>query len=81
MGRNTSISLGDHFVSFIDSQVQTGRYGSTSDVVRAALRLLEDHEAKVSALKDALIAGEESGPLTNFDNDAFLKRMRATHGG
>lgn len=81
MARNTSISLGDHFVSFIDSQVQTGRYGSTSDVVRAALRLLEEHEAKVNALRDALIAGEESGPLTSFDNEAFVKRMRATHGG
>ena len=79
MARNTSVSLGDHFAGFIDAQVETGRYGSASDVVRAGLRLLEEHEAKVKALQDALIAGEESGPPAAFDNDAFLKRVRARH--
>jgi antitoxin ParD1/3/4 len=79
MPRNTSVSLGEHFADFIDSQVQTGRYGSASDVVRAGLRLLEEHEAKVKALRDALIAGEESGPPVPFDNKAFLKRMRVKH--
>lgn len=77
MPRNTSISLGDHFAAFIDTQVQGGRYGSASDVVRAGLRLLEEHEAKVKALQDALIAGEESGPPTPFDFDAFTARKRA----
>ncbi|WP_119273622.1 type II toxin-antitoxin system ParD family antitoxin [Taklimakanibacter deserti] len=80
MSKNTSISLGDHFAEFIDAQVQTGRYGSASDVVRAGLRLLEEHEAKVKALQDALIAGEESGPPRAFDSGAFLKKMRAKHG-
>ena len=80
MPRNTSVSLGDHFAEFIDAQVRTGRYGSASDVVRAGLRLLEEHEAKVKALRDALIAGEESGPPTPFDNTAFLTRMRAQYG-
>lgn len=76
MARNTSVSLGDHFAEFVDSQVETGRYGSASDVVRAGLRLLEEHEARVKALQNALIAGEESGPPVPFDNPAFLKRMR-----
>ncbi len=80
MARNTSVSLGDHFSDFIEAQVQTGRYGSASDVVRAGLRLLEEHEAKVRALQEALIAGEESGKPAPFDNAAFLKRMRATYG-
>ncbi|WP_027132577.1 type II toxin-antitoxin system ParD family antitoxin [Geminicoccus roseus] len=77
MARNTSISLGDHFASFIDSQVQTGRYGSASDVVRAGLRLLEEHEAKVQALQAALIAGEESGTPEPFDFDAFIAKKRS----
>lgn len=79
MARNTSISLGDHFAGFIDNQVQAGRYGSASDVVRAGLRLLEEHEAKVKALQAALIAGEESGPPARFDNAAFLAEMRLKH--
>ena len=76
MPRNTSISLGDHFVDFVDMQMQDGRYGSVSDVVRAGLRLLEEHEAKLSALQSALVAGEKSGAPKPFDNPAFLKRMR-----
>jgi antitoxin ParD1/3/4 len=79
MARNTSVSLGDHFASFIDTQVQAGRYGSASDVVRAGLRLLEEHEVRVKALQEALIAGEASGAPKPFDNEAFLKRMHTTH--
>jgi antitoxin ParD1/3/4 len=79
MGRNTSLSLGDHFAGFVDSQVESGRYGSASEVVRAGLRLLEEHEAKVKTLQSALIAGEVSGAPQPFDNRAFLKRMRAKH--
>lgn len=77
MARNTSMSLGDHFATFIDTQVETGRYGSASDVVRAGLRLLEEHETKVKALQDALIEGEKSGEPTAFDFDAFKARKRA----
>ncbi len=81
MAKNTSMSLGDHFAGFIDTQVQSGRYGSASDVVRAGLRLLEEHESKVKALQDALIAGEQSGEPQPFDRDAFLKRMHEKHIG
>ena len=77
MPRNTSVSLGDHFTSFVEAQVQSGRYGSASDVMRAGLRLLEEHETKVRTLQAALVAGEESGAPAPFDSDAFLKRMRA----
>ena len=79
MSRNTSVSLGDHFAEFIDTQVQTGRYGSASDVVRAGLRLLEEHETRLRALEAALVAGEESGAPASFDSEAFLRRLHAKH--
>lgn len=78
MSRNTSISLGDHFTSFVDRQVAQGRYGSASEVVRAGLRLLEEHEAALEALRAALIEGEESGSPQPFDSEAFLARMHAS---
>jgi antitoxin ParD1/3/4 len=80
MPRNTSVSLGDHFAEFVDAQVQSGRYGSASDVVRAGLRLLESHETEVRALQEALKAGEQSGAPSPFDSAAFLARMREKHG-
>lgn len=80
MSRNTSVALGQHFTDFIDAQVQGGRYSTASDVVRAGLRLLEEHEAKVQALQEALNAGHQSGEPRPFDSEAFLRRMRAEHG-
>ncbi|QYF87326.1 type II toxin-antitoxin system ParD family antitoxin [Brevundimonas sp. PAMC22021] len=78
MSRNTSVSLGQHFAGFIDGQVQSGRYGSASDVVRAGLRLLEEHEARIQALQAALLEGERSGEPQPFDFDAFKAGKRAS---
>jgi antitoxin ParD1/3/4 len=77
MPRNTSVALGDHFVDFIDGQVQSGRYSSASDVVRAGLRLLEEHEARVMALRDALAEGEHSGPPKPLDFEGLKAAKRA----
>jgi antitoxin ParD1/3/4 len=79
MPKNTSFSLGDHFTSFVETQVGLGRYSSASDVVRAALRLLEEREASLEALRAALIEGEQSGPSTPFDFEAFITRKRESH--
>jgi antitoxin ParD1/3/4 len=48
-------------------------------VVRAGLRLLEEHETRVPVLREALIAGESSGESTPFDFDAFIAAKRAKH--
>jgi len=79
MSKNTSFSLGEHFNNFVETQVAQGRYSSASDVVRAGLRLLEDQEAKLAALRAALIEGEQSGASTPFDFEAFIARKRTTH--
>jgi antitoxin ParD1/3/4 len=75
-GKNTSFSIGEHFMGFVDTQVQEGRYSNASDVIRAALRLLEERETKMAALRAALIEGEESGPSTPYDFEAFIARKR-----
>ena len=74
MNKNTSFSLGDRYVGFIDEQIAAGRYSSASDVVRAGLRLLEEEEIKLESLRAALIEGENSGASTPFDFKAFIAR-------
>ena len=77
MARNTSVSLGNHFVGFIDERVASGRYNSASDVIRAGLRLLEEHETRVEALREALLEGERSGSASPFDFDEFIDRKKS----
>ena len=80
MLRDTSMTLDDYSVDFIDKQVAAGRYDAASGVVRAGLWLLEEHEARVKALQDALLSGERSGQPHPFERDAVLRRIHARHG-
>jgi len=71
MSKNTSIALGDHFQNFVQELVSKGRFGTTSEVIRAGLRLLEEQDAKLSALRKAVQEGIDSGPAEPFDFDAY----------
>ena len=72
MSKNTSIALGEHFAAFAREQVAHGRYGNVSEVVRAGLRLLEEREAKLAALRAAIDEGIRSGPAEPFDVEAYI---------
>lgn len=77
MALNTSISLGNHFDDFIKGRINNGRYKNASEVVRAGLRLLEEHENKVQALKNAIQEGVDSPKVENFDFKENLKMLKA----
>lgn len=74
MAKNTSVSLGSHFDDFIAKQVADGRYGSASEVMRAALRRLEDDERKVEALRGLILAGKASGTV-EYDYESLMKEI------
>ena len=75
--RNTSISLGEYFDQFVQTQVSVGRYKNVSEVIRAGLRLLENEESKVIALKNAIHEGLSRPRIENFDFDENLKKLKA----
>ena len=79
MSKNTSILLGDYFEDFIKSQVNSGKYASSSEVVRAALRLFEEEELKKKALVKELSKGEKSGFVKDFNKDNLLKTLHTKH--
>lgn len=78
MSKNTSFSIGEHFAAFVEAQVGQGRYGNASDVVRAGLRLLEEQEIALAALRAALVAGEESGISSRSVEDIW-RAVKAKH--
>jgi antitoxin ParD1/3/4 len=79
MGKNTSISIGSYFEEFISSEVASGKYNSASEVVRSALRLLESEERKLKELRIALIEGENSPMVENFNAEKHLADLHKKH--
>jgi antitoxin ParD1/3/4 len=77
MGRNTSVSLGNYFESFVDNSVTQGRFKNASEVIRAGLRLLEEEENKIIVLRNAINEGIESGIAENFDPKRHLDSLKA----
>jgi len=79
MSKNTSISLGNHFEDFASRIIKSGRFSSMSEVIRAGLRLLEEEETKKILLRNALIEGEESGFVKDFDPEILLTNLQKKH--
>ena len=79
MSKNTSFSLDAHFNAFIEAQIGLGRYSNASDVMRAGLRLLEEHEAKLAALRTAIIKGEQSGVSDRSVSDIWAAVKSELH--
>ena len=77
--KNTSIALGAPFQEFARRKVESGEFGSTSEVVREAMRRYMHQDAKREALDRALQEGLDSGPAEPFDFDAFIAEMHARH--
>ena len=79
MEKNTSITLGSYFEEFIKKEVNSGRYDSVSEVIRSALRLLEQEEKKEKELITALVVGEQSGFVDDFDPKENLRKLHQEH--
>lgn len=77
MSKNTSILLGKYFDEFVQSSVNKGRFKNVSEVIRAGLRLLEEEESKVIALKSAIQDGDNSGISHDFDPKEHLESLKA----
>ncbi|UFP96504.1 type II toxin-antitoxin system ParD family antitoxin [Gloeobacter morelensis] len=78
MQKNTSVTLGQHFEAFIARQIDAGRYASASEAIRAGLRLLEEQEMKLAALRRALHDGENSG-LADYSLHSLLEELDKEH--
>lgn len=61
MQKNTSVTLGKHYEEFIAQKIEIGQFSTASEAIRAGLRLLEEKDIKLAALRRALEEGEDSG--------------------
>jgi len=77
MNKNTSISLGNYFDQFVQGRITEGRFKNVSEVIRAGLRLLEEEESKVIALKNSIQEGIDSGIAHDFDSEKHLELLKA----
>jgi antitoxin ParD1/3/4 len=77
--KTTSIALGPELTAYARRKVESGEFGSTSEVVRDALRRAAEHDLRLAALRQALIDGENSGPPAPWDFEAFRREMRASY--
>lgn len=75
----TSLSLGEHWETFIKNEISGGRYGSASEVIRDALRFMEERKTRLDALRNHLAQGAEQAKtnqfVENFSMDNLIKEL------
>lgn len=76
MRKITSVSVGEQLDGFIARMVNTGRYGSASEVMRSALRLLEQQESYDETVRLAVVEGLESGESAMSLRDVAAERKQ-----
>lgn len=79
MARTVTVSLGPHYEEFIRESIAGGRYNNASEVIRAALRRMEEDETRIATLRAALKEGEESGYIEDFDPSDFLNELNVAY--
>ena len=72
----TSVTLGPHWEEFIGLMLKEGRYGSTSELIRASLRLMEEQEGQRARLRVALMEGLQSGDAGPLNMNEIRKAAR-----
>ena len=80
MSKNTSVALGAPFVEFARRKVESGEFGTTSDVVREAMRQYMHEDERIEALRAIIRKSLSSGPARPFDWDAFIERKFGAEG-
>lgn len=71
----TSLSLGEHWEVFIKNEISSGRYGSASEVVRDALRSMEERKSKLDALRTHLAQGAQQAKTGDFVEDFTMDAL------
>ena len=76
MARTVTVTLGPHYEEFIQAGIASGKYNNVSEMIRAALRHLEEDEAKLAAFCAAIDEGDASPDVVDFDEEAFIAEMK-----
>ncbi len=73
----TSLSLGEHWEVFIRNEVSSGRYGSASEVVHSALRVLEERTTKLEGLRAHLAEGATQATRGEYAHGNSVEKLIA----
>ena len=76
-----SISLGSNLQNFVNTAIQSGRYGSANEVVCAGIQLLAEREKRIQHLRAAINEGLDSGFYEDFDLDSHLESLEKQYNG